>query len=76
MNDMSTTARFASYLDPSVEQTARKRTTPCRLSDWTVKILIHQSGLLCPTGQNQMSAAPPPINSGLGLPNVRWAVEQ
>lgn len=76
MNDMSPTARFASYLDPSVEQTALKRTTPCRLSAWTVKILIHQSGLLCPAGQTQMSAAPPPINSGLGLPNVRWAVEQ
>lgn len=64
MNDMSTTARLASYLDPNVEQTARWLTTPCRLSDWTVRILIHQSGLLCPAGQNQMSVAPPPINSG------------
>lgn len=64
MNDMSTTARLASYLDPSGEQTARWLTTPCRLSAWTAGILIHQSGLLRPAGQNQMSVAPPPINSG------------
>lgn len=61
---MSTTARLASYLDPSAEHTARWLTTPCRLSDWTVQILIHQSGLLGPAGQNQMWVAPPPINSG------------